>query len=135
MLYSTFFDKALFDDFFETGRSYHSAGEMMKADVKELKSCYELTVDMPGVKKEDLKAQLKDGYLTICATINDDDKSEGKYLRRERFIGSFQRTFYVGNEIKQNDIQACLENGVLKLIIPKVTALPDRNKPQYIDVK
>ena len=104
-----------------TGYGYEGA-ELMKTDVKENEKDYELTMNLPGVKKEDVKAELKDGYLTVSASANssqDEKDQKGKYLRRERYSGSCTRSFYVGSDVKQEDIKAKYENGTLKLVIPK----------------
>ena len=95
---------------------------LMKTDIRDANDHYELDVDLPGVKKEDIKLQLKDGYLTMAATHNadNDQKDEnGKYIRRERYVGSVSRSFYVGDAVKEADIHAKYEDGILKLSIPK----------------
>lgn len=94
----------------------------MKTDVKEKDGNYELTMDLPGVKKEDVHAELKDGYLTVSASVNNskDEKDEaGNYIRRERYSGSASRSFYVGQAVRQEDIKAKFENGTVKFIVPK----------------
>ncbi len=111
--------RSMFDEFFDSAFNSHSS--MMRTDIKETEQDYELSIDLPGIKKENLTAELKDGYLCINATANaenTDDHSE-KYLRRERLVGSFRRAFYVGDKVKQTDIQAKFEDGVLHLHIPK----------------
>ncbi|MDO5346399.1 MAG: Hsp20/alpha crystallin family protein [Lachnospiraceae bacterium] len=95
---------------------------LMKTDIRETETSYELDIDLPGFKKENVNAQLENGYLTINAAkgLDQDEKdSDGKYIRRERFIGHCSRSFYVGTEITQQDIRARFENGILKLSIPK----------------
>ena len=92
---------------------------------------YELTMNLPGVKKEDVTAELKDGYLTIHATSNqnkDEKDEDGKYIRRERYSGSCNRSFYVGDAITEEDIKANFENGTLKMLIPKkeAKAVPEK---------
>ena len=94
----------------------------MKTDVRELDNAYELDIDLPGFKKEDLTVGLKDGYLTISAEkgMNKDEKNKaGKLIRQERYAGSLERSFYVGDDLKQEDIKAHYENGVLKITMPK----------------
>ena len=94
----------------------------MRADVKESKDGYEVHLDLPGFKKEDVKAQLKDGYLTVTATRQsslDNDKNE-KFIRRERYMGSVSRSFYVGKTLSEEDIKAKFDNGTLILSLPKV---------------
>ncbi len=95
---------------------------LMKTDIRDAGDHYELDVDLPGVKKEDIKLQLKDGYLTMAATHNadKDEKDEhGKYIRRERYVGTVSRSFYVGDALKESDVHAQYENGTLKLSLPK----------------
>lgn len=110
----------------------------MKTDIKDTDNAYELTIDMPGIKKEDIKAELKDGYLTVNATSgysNDDKDSNGKYIRRERHYGSCSRSFYVGNAVTQDDIKASFENGTLKLVIPKKEDKPAIENKNYIRIE
>ena len=95
---------------------------MMKTDIKETDKAYELEIDLPGFKKENVHAELKDGYLTVNASTerSTEDKSEdGTYLRKERFTGSCSRSFYVGDEISEDDIRAKFEDGILKITVPK----------------
>jgi HSP20 family molecular chaperone IbpA len=94
---------------------------MMKTDVKENGDKYEVSVDLPGFDKDDVKVELKDGYLTISADkgLDKEDKKDKKYLRKERYEGSMSRSFYVGDEITQDDINASYKNGVLTLELPK----------------
>ncbi len=141
MLVPSIFGRDMFDDFggFPFGHtgSYHPSN-LMKTDVKEADGKYEMVIDLPGIKKEDVKAELKDGYLTISAETNyssDDKDSEGRYIRRERHYGSCSRSFYVGEDVKQEEIKACFEDGTLKLTVPKkdVKQLPDNKNYIQID--
>lgn len=125
--------KNMFDEVFDSAFNSHDMGGMMRTDIKETDDGYELILDLPGIDKEHLSAELKDGYLCISATVgqgpNQDDK-DAKYLRRERFVGTFRRSFYVGENVKQEDIKARMESGSLHLYIPKETKrenLPTRN--------
>ena len=98
------------------------ANQIMKTDVKETDTGYEVDIDLPGFKKEDVKAELHDGYLTISAAKNvnqDEKKEDGKYIRKERFSGNMSRSFYVGENITQEDIHAKYEDGILRLTVPK----------------
>ena len=93
---------------------------------------------MPGFNKEDLKAELKEGYLTISASTNKDngEKDEnGKYIRRERYVGSCSRSFYVGEDIKQDDIKAKFENGILKISVPKKESQPKVEEDKHIAIE
>lgn len=103
-----------------------NAKNLMKTDVRELDDHYEVDVDLPGFKKEDVNAVLENGYITINAAKGLDksekDKKTGKFLRQERYTGALSRSFYIGNEYKQEDIKAKFENGILSLNIPKKEA-------------
>ena len=110
----------------------------MKTDVKENKTSYELDIDLPGYKKEDIQAELKDGYLTIsAATKNEKDEKDdsGRYIRRERFYGSSSRSFYVGDAVSQEEIKAKFEDGILKVSVPKKDAVPEAEEKKYIAIE
>ena len=131
----------MFDDFFRfpfDGYDTADIGEMMKSDVKETEQGYEVTMNLPGVRKEDVKAELKDGYLMIQATTNtsnEEKESDGKYIRRERYCGSCSRRFYVGDQVTQEDIKAKFEDGTLKLQIPKKEAKEEVPEKKYIAIE
>lgn len=99
------------------------AKNLMKTDVKETEKGYEVDMDLPGFKKDEIKASVENGYLTISAArgLDEDekDKKSGKYIRRERYAGACERSFYVGEGISQDDIKASFQHGILKLFIPK----------------
>lgn len=138
MLMPSIFGERLFDDFMDDfvmpERNWNLArtsANVMKTDVKETEQGYELDIDLPGYNKEDINAQLENGYLTINAAkdSNKDTKDEnGKYIRRERYYGSMSRSFYVGEHVKEEDIHARFENGILKLSVPK-------EEPQKVEAK
>ena len=128
----------LFDDFFtpfyyddkdekkaEKKLYGRRAQNLLKTDIKEKPEGYELIVDVPGFKKDEVTAELNDGYITISAAKGLDkdekDKKTGKYIRKERYAGSMSRSFYVGEGITQDEISAKYENGILQLKIPKKT--------------
>ena len=122
MLMPSIFGENLLDDFFDYSFGSHKTFDMMNTDIRDTENGYEITMNMPGVRKEDVKAELKDGYLTIQATTDssrDEKDSNGTYIRRERYCGSCSRSFYVGKDITQEDIKAKYENGILVLAIPK----------------
>lgn len=128
MMMPSVFGENLIDDFFGfdypfSGYRRTDANALMKTDVREQEDSYELEVSLPGYKKEDICAELKDGYLTISASTSqsneEKDEKTGKYIRRERYSGSCSRSFYVGEGITQEDVKAKYENGVLTLAIPK----------------
>ena len=98
------------------------AKNIMKTDVRETENTYELDIDLPGFKKDEISAHLEDGYLTVSAAkgVDKDEKdNEGRYIRRERYSGSMTRSFYVGNAVTEEDIKAKYEDGILSLSIPK----------------
>jgi HSP20 family molecular chaperone IbpA len=108
---------------------------LMKTDVKEHDGHYELDMDLPGYKKEEVTAKLENGYLTISASrdTNHDQKDEaGNYIRQERYIGSCERSFYIGDGVKQEDIKASFDNGILHLEIPKAAPKAIEEDNNYI---
>ena len=133
MFYPTLFKDDLFDDFFDfpTFRDFDKvdrklygkhANGLMKTDVRENEGNYELDIDLPGFKKDEISLTLDNGYLIVGAakTVNEDEKdSKGKMLRQERYSGAMQRGFYVGDGIDENDVKAKFEDGVLSLSFPK----------------
>ena len=146
MLMPSIFGENLFDDFFEDfARPVNrianygmSNSSIMKTDIKENDNGFELHIDLPGYKKEDVQAQLKDGYLTINAQTknNKDEKDkDGKYIRRERFYGSCSRSFYVGEAVTEDDIKAKFEEGVLKISVPKKEKKPEIENKRYIAIE
>ncbi len=119
------FEKDFAKDFFPAKNPLYGkhAKNMMKTDVRETDEGYEVDIDLPGFKKDEVNVQLNDGYITISAAKGLDkdekDKKTGKYIRRERYAGSMSRSFYVGTDVKQEDIHAKYESGILQLTIPK----------------
>ena len=135
MMMPSIFGENLFDDFmdFPFDREFFGRGPLygnsekniMKTDVKETDNAYELDIDLPGFKKDEVTAKLENGYLTISATkgMNKDEQNkEGKYIRRERYAGAMSRSFYIGENVQQEDIHAKFEDGILKLSVPKKEA-------------
>ena len=134
MLMPSIFGENLFDDDWmdfpfdrdSWGRTNNKTTKnLMKTDIREHDAGYELDIDLPGFKKDEIKAELENGYLTISATKganNDEQDKKGKYIRRERYAGTMQRSFYVGDDVTQEDIKAKFENGILSLSIPKKDA-------------
>ena len=140
MLMPSIFNDNLFDDFFDFNYPTfrYDTTELMKTDIKETDNGYEVTMNLPGVKKEDVKAELKDGYLTIQASSNtskDEKDNDGRYIRRERYAGTCSRSFYVGDAVTQEDIKAKFENGTLTLYIPKKDAKPAVEQKKYISIE
>ena len=111
-----------------------NAARMMKTDVKETDEGYELAVDLPGMKKDEIHLDLQNGYLTISTQKNLENKEEknGKLLRQERYTGTMQRSFYVGDNLTEEDVQAKYEDGVLTVKLPKKEAKKDPEKKQIL---
>ena len=137
MLMPSIFGENLFDDDwmdFALDRDFwgrknplygKNAKNIMKTDIREHDGGYELDVDLPGFKKDEINVELEEGYLTISAAKGldkDEQDKKGKYIRRERYAGAMQRSFYVGDAVTQEDIKAKFEDGILKLSIPKKDA-------------
>ncbi|HJA80395.1 MAG TPA: Hsp20/alpha crystallin family protein [Candidatus Mediterraneibacter intestinipullorum] len=102
-----------------------NAKNMMKTDIREHDDGYEVDVDLPGFKKDEISLELENGYLTVSAAkgLDKDEKDKkGKYIRRERYAGAMQRSFYVGDALTQEDIRAKYESGILSISIPKKVA-------------
>ena len=132
MLMPSIFGENLFDDWMDFSFSdidkalygKHAKNEM-KTDVRETEDGYELDIDLPGFKKDEVTAQLDNGYLTIQASKGLDKEQKdkkGKYIRKERYAGSMSRSFYVGDAITEEDVHAKYEDGILKLSVPKKEA-------------
>ena len=133
MLMPSIFGENLFNDdwmnfgFTEVEKALYGkhASHEMKTDVRETDSGYEVDIDLPGFKKDEINIQLDNGYLSISAAKGldkDEQDKEGKYIRKERYAGSMSRSFYVGNAITQDDIKAKYESGILRLSVPKKAA-------------
>lgn len=129
--YDLFGDDFFGDDFFKPEKS-----NLMKTDIKETEDSYILDIDLPGYKKEDIQVELNEGYLSIHAHTSNEvkDEKKGKFVRRERFMGECSRSFYVGDDIKEDEIKANFKNGILNLEVPKVN--PEERKPEkkYIEI-
>ena len=114
------------------------AKNLMKTDVKEKDGNYEVAIDLPGFKKDEITAELKDGYLTISAAkgLDKDEKDkEGKYIRRERYAGNMSRSFYVGKHVTVEDVHPKYENGILSFSVPKEEAKSVEEKKNYISIE
>ena len=126
-----------FDDFVRPGRETRYTRQLMSTDIKELETGYELHIELPGYKKDDVQAELKDGYLTVTASAKakDEDAEKGRFVRRERYVGTCSRSFYVGKELKQEDIKARFEDGILKISLPKPEQLKQVEEKKYITIE
>lgn len=132
MLMPRFFnDYSLFDDLFDNV----SSNTNMNCDIQEFENNYLIDFELPGFKKENIKAELKNGYLIVSASRSDEDEeNNGNYIRRERFMGTTSRSFYVGENITQEDINAKYENGILTLSIPKKEKVQQVENKHYISI-
>ena len=132
-----------FDAFFNAASAPMQAMQkmsptLMRTDIKETDGGYELTIDLPGFKKDDVQAELKDGYLTINAQTqgeSEDKDEQGTYVRKERFSGKCSRTFYVGDDVEEDDIKAKFEDGVLKITVPKKQEQPKLEEKKTIAIE
>lgn len=146
---NSYFDN-MFDDFFRNDfwgpmvRPAKAQGNLpefraMKTDIREHDGGYEIEMNLPGFAKEDVKAELKDGYLTVTASHNteNEEKNENeKYIRRERYSGHYQRSFYIGEDLTEEDIHAAFKDGVLSLSIPKKEPeVPAEEEAKYISIE
>ena len=148
MMMPSIFGENLFDDFmdFPFEREFfgrrplygNSEKNIMKTDVKETDNAYELDIDLPGFKKDEVTAKLENGYLTISAAKgldqDEQEKKTGRYIRQERYAGACERSFYVGDDLTQDDIKGEFHHGVLKLTIPKKEAKP-AVESKYISIE
>lgn len=139
MLMTNFFDNSLLDNFFsvpsDSYRTKSNTTGLMQTDIKESDTEYEIIINLPGFKKENVKGELKDGYLVITATNAEDETDKNvKYLCRERYSGGCSRSFYVGEEITQQDIKARFENGVLTFIVPKIDKTARAKETKFISI-
>ena len=126
----------LFDDFFKDDFFTKKESNLMKTDIKETKDNYLIEMDLPGYDKDNINLSLKDGYLSISAKVEKEDKEneEEKFVRRERFYGECSRSFYVGDNLTEEDISAEFKNGILRITVPKKEEKPS-NETKYIEIK
>ena len=132
MLMPSIFRKGFFGDNLKKQSSFG------KTDIKELKDNYLLEIELPGFNKEDIKAEINNGYLIVTAAHNenkDEKDKEGKYIRKERYTGQFTRSFYIGDNITQEDIKGKFENGLLKLEVPKKEVKELAEEKKYIQIE
>ena len=153
MLMPSIFGENLFDDFFNDFPFYEDkdmknvekklygkkANRIMKTDIKEKEDGYEIEMDLPGFTKEEIKASLENGYLTISAAKGLDkdekEKDSGHYIRKERYTGACERSFYVGDALKEEDIKGEFKHGILKLFVPKKELQPAKDEKKYIAIE
>ncbi|MDD6492883.1 MAG: Hsp20/alpha crystallin family protein [Firmicutes bacterium] len=145
MLMPSIFGENLFDDwmdfsFPDIDRKLYGkhAKNVMKTDIREMEDGYEVAVDLPGFKKDEVQLQLENGYLTISAAkgLDKDEKDKkGRFLRQERYAGAMSRSFYVGEELTQEDVHAKFEHGVLKIDLPKKKPEIEQKDDRYIAIE
>ena len=127
------FDEMFRDPFFEGSES-----KVMKTDIKEKKDKYIIDIDLPGYEKEDIKMEISDGYLIVHASVNkevDDEKEKGKYVRKERYVGECSRSFYVGENVSEDEIKAKFKNGTLTIEVPKKDDKKELPDKKYIPIE
>ena len=139
-IFGTSFMDDVFDDFFGAPmpHAHTTTNSSMKADITENDKSYLIEMDLPGYSKDDVQAELKDGYMTITAeknNQNEEKNTEGKVIRRERFQGVCRRSFYVGDAVTEKDIKAKFKDGVLMLEIPKMEKKPEVETKKYIAIE
>lgn len=149
MLMPSVFGKNLFDDFFgdfafpsfpDIDKTFYGkqGNSLMRTDVKETDSGYAVDIDLPGFKKDEIRMQLEKGYLTVSAAKeldNDEKDDNGRYVRRERYAGSVSRSFYVGENVTEEDIHPKYENGILSFNLPKEDRKAVEEKKHYIAIE
>ena len=130
-------DFDLFDDMFRDPFFNEGESKLMKTDIKEKKDKYLIDIDLPGYDKDNIKIEIQDGYLTIHASVNkeNDEEEKGKYVRKERYAGECSRSFYIGDNIKEEDIKAKFKNGTLTLEIPKKEERKQLPVTKYIPIE
>lgn len=149
MMMPKIFGENIFDDFMNDftlpafsnmeKRLYGKHGQnLMKTDVKEKDGSYEIDIDLAGFRKDEIKMELENGYLTVSAAkgVENDKKDEdGNYIRRERYAGSMSRSFYVGEQVTEDDIHPKYENGVLSFSVPKEEVKKIEDRKRYISIE
>ena len=153
MLMPSIFGEDLFDDFMKDFPFFddkeqkrlekklygHHSKNLMKTDIRETDSGYMLEMDLPGFAKDEVKVSLEEGTLTVSAAKglkqDEQDKKTGRYIRRERYAGACERSFYVGEEVTQDEIRGEFKHGILKIFIPKKEAKPAVETRKYITIE
>ena len=127
-----------FDAFFGGAPMQHATPNLMRTDIKETEGAFEIVIDLPGFKKEDVQADLKEGVLTVTAktsTETSDEDPKGTYVRKERFTGQCRRSFYVGEDIEEADVKAKFDNGTLQINVPKKQEQPKLEESRSIAIE
>lgn len=113
------------------------ASRLMKTDIKEKKNEYIIDIDLPGYDKEEIKLEIQDGYLTVHASVNkeENDEEKGRFVRKERYSGACSRSFYVGEDITEEEIKAKFKNGTLTIVVPKKEDKKELPSKKYIEIE
>ena len=148
MYMPSIFGESLFDNMFPFDEKFFTekkdplygknVSRLMKTDVRETEKTYELDIDLPGFKKDEIQMELKDGVLTVSAAKGldkDEEDKKGNYIRKERYAGSMSRSFYVGKHVTVEDVHPKYENGILSFSVPKEKAKPVEEKKNYISIE
>lgn len=148
MYMPSIFGESLFDSMFPFDEKFFTekkdplygknASRLMKTDVRETEKTYELDIDLPGFKKDEIQMELKDGVLTVSAAKGldkDEEDKKGNYIRKERYAGSMSRSFYVGKHVTVEDVHPKYESGILSFSVPKEEAKPVEEKKHYISIE
>ena len=127
----------LLDEMFREPFFTDYESKVMKTDIKEKKDKYLIDLELPGYEKENIKIDVEDGYLTVHAEMDskNEEKEEGKFVRKERYMVSCSRSFYVGTEVKNEDIKASFKNGILKIEVPKKEEKKELDEKKYIEIE
>lgn len=130
-------DFDLLDDLFKDPFFNNHENKVMKTDIKENEEGYSIVVDLPGFDKENIKIDVEDGYLTIQASMNEENNEEknGKFVRRERYFGECSRSFYVGDAVETEDVKAAFKNGTLRLMVPKKETKKEIAEKKYVQIE
>ena len=130
-------DFDIWGDMFRNPFFSNTEGEIMKTDIKEKGDKYEIDMDLPGYEKDNIKIEIDDGYLVVSANVdtNKEEKEKGKFVRKERYVGSCSRSFYIGEDIENEDIKASFKNGTLRIEVPKKEEKQEIPEKKYIQIE
>ncbi len=130
-------DFDLLDDMFSDAFFNEGESKLMKTDIKEKKDKYVIDIDLPGYEKEGIKLNIQDGYLTVHASVNKEEKDEekGKFVRKERYSGECSRSFYIGENVTEDEIKAKFRNGILTIDVPKKDDKKELPEKKYIPIE
>ena len=128
------FDEFFNDPFFREEKRFNHPMPMMKTDIRENEKNYIIDMDLPGYDKKDIKIDIEDGYLNVKTSSSVDEEEKGSFIRKERYSGECSRSFYIGEDIEENDVKASFENGILSIEIPKKIEEYKETEKKYIDI-